>query len=156
MMLDSFQMMTALEFTRIDMTFGTANALSMIGSVLMALGYIAWIMRGLQSARLAKPLMLLAPAGRMALTGYLLESVVCVLIFYNYGLLFYEQLSRAVQVLFVLALVGLQVAFSHWWLGHFRFGPAEWLWRAFTYLKVPRLKEQPPPLPVPPLMPSEG
>ena len=33
-----------------------------------------------------------------------------------------------------------QVAFSHWWLARFRYGPTEWLWRGFTYRETPRLR----------------
>ena len=71
----------------------------------------------------------------MALTNYLMQSLVCVGIFYGYGLGYFEQLPRAWQLPFVLLLYTAQVAFSHWWLQRFRFGPAEWLWRSLTYLR---------------------
>ena len=69
----------------------------------------------------------------MALTNYLFQSVLCTLVFYDYGLGYFEQLPRAWQVLFVLAVFAVQVVFSHLWLRHFRFGPMEWLWRSLTY-----------------------
>ena len=46
-------------------------------------------------------------------------------------------LPRAQQVLFVAVVYAAQVAFSHWWLARFRYGPMEWLWRGFTYRQVP-------------------
>ncbi len=71
----------------------------------------------------------------MALTNYLMQSLVCTLIFYGYGLGFFEQLPRAWQPLFVIVLFAMQVAFSHWWLSRFRYGPMEWVWRWMTYGK---------------------
>ncbi|MBI3713413.1 MAG: DUF418 domain-containing protein, partial [Burkholderiales bacterium] len=49
-------------------------------------------------------------------------------------------MSRAQQVGFVFAVVAAQVAFSHWWLSNFLYGPMEWLWRAITYWKIPAFK----------------
>ncbi len=114
--------------------------LSMAGGVLMCLGYLAWIVRGLQSTAMAPALKTLAPAGRMALTNYLAQSVICTLIFSGYGLGYFEQLPRAWQVPFVLGFYSLQVVVSHWWLARFRFGPMEWLWRAATYLQLPPMR----------------
>jgi uncharacterized protein len=37
-------------------------------------------------------------------------------------------------------LYAAQVLFSRWWLGRYRFGPVEWLWRAMTYGKPPRMR----------------
>ena len=65
---------------------------------------MAWIVRGMQSPTLAPKLSVLAPAGRMALTNYLFQSVLGTLVFYGYGLGYFEQLPRAWQVLFVLAV----------------------------------------------------
>jgi uncharacterized protein len=140
MVLVSFALMPTMDFARMDMVVGVATALAMAGSLLMCVGYAAWVVRGLQSPRWAGALGLLAPAGRMALTNYLTQSIVCTLLFYGYGLGFFEQLSRAWQVPFVLVLFALQVAFSHWWLARFRYGPAEWLWRTATYGRVPAMR----------------
>jgi uncharacterized protein len=140
MVLASFALMPTMDFSRMDMAAGAATALAMAASLLMCLGYAAWLVRGLQSPRWAGVLGLLAPAGRMALTNYLTQSIVCTLVFYGYGLGYFEQLSRAWQVPFVLALFALQVAFSHWWLGRFRYGPAEWLWRTATYGRLPPMR----------------
>ena len=79
-------------------------------------------------------------AGRMALTNYLLQSLVGTLLFYGYGLGLWGDVSRAGQTLIVIVVFALQVVASRWWLGHFRFGPVEWLWRAFTYLQWPAMR----------------
>lgn len=125
-----------MEPARLDLHGGIAAALTLVGNLGLCLGYAAWLVHGLQSPFWQKPLAWLAPAGRMALTNYLAQSLVCTLLFYHYGLGYFEQLPRAWQVPFSLALFAAQAVFSQWWLGHFRFGPVEWLWRTLTYLKL--------------------
>jgi uncharacterized protein len=76
---------------------------------------------------------LLAPAGRMALSNYVLQSVVMGAVLSGWGLalgdtLAYAQLSALACVIFVVQLVA-----SRWWLKVFRQGPLEALWRAWTY-----------------------
>ena len=75
----------------------------------------------------------------MALTTYLMQSLICTFIFYGYGL-GYWGMERAWQLVFVVVVFALQLAFSHWWLARYRFGPAEWFWRAFTYRQTPRMR----------------
>ncbi len=138
LMLISFWMMPTMAFDRLDLTSGTATVLMLMASQAMSLGYLAWILRALDAG--ARWLRWLAPAGRMALTNYLGQSVVCTLVFYGYGLGYFEQLPRAWQVPFVFVLFALQVMFSRWWLARYRYGPAEWVWRAVTYLRVPAMR----------------
>jgi uncharacterized protein len=134
-MLGSYVLEPTLDFVTFTITTAAAFALGAVGSALMCLGYMAWIVRGLQSPLWERWLRWLAPAGRMALSNYLLQSVVCTWIFYGYGLGYFERLPRAWQVPFVVALFVAQVLLSHAWLRRYRFGPMEWLWRSLTYLK---------------------
>jgi uncharacterized protein len=113
---------------------GVAYAVSALAGLLMCLGYLAWIVRW--RARLH----VLAPMGRMALTHYIGQSLVCTWVFYGYGLGAFETLPRLWQIPFALSLFALQVAISHVWLHYFRFGPLEWFWRAMTYLQWPPLR----------------
>ncbi|MGE0480222.1 MAG: DUF418 domain-containing protein [Phycisphaerae bacterium] len=76
---------------------------------------------------------LLAAPGRMALTNYLTQSLVCSLLFYGYGLGLHGTIGPAGCMPIALALFAAQVVFSHAWLVRFRFGPMEWLWRSLTY-----------------------
>lgn len=133
LMLWSFALHPTMDMRQMGLSSAISFAASSIGSLLMALGYLAWIVRGSRAG--VGWLHWLAPAGRMALTNYLMQSVLCTLIFYGYGLGYFDVLPRAWQVPFVLALYLAQVLFSHWWLARFRFGPAEWLWRSLTYLR---------------------
>jgi uncharacterized protein len=75
----------------------------------------------------------LRAVGQMALTNYLMQSVLCTLFFFGYGLGFYERLAVHQVYVVVVAVWALQLAYSPIWLKHFRFGPMEWLWRSLTY-----------------------
>jgi uncharacterized protein len=77
----------------------------------------------------------LEAAGQMALTNYVMQSVVCTLIFYGYGLNYYAELGFYQLYLVVLGIWAFQLAVSPLWLRYFRFGPLEWLWRTLTYRK---------------------
>ena len=135
-MLASFLVQPTVSPTLFNLHTGVAQSLSAVAGLLMCLGYLAWVMRGLEVPKVAGYLHWLAPAGRMALTNYLVQSIVCTLVFYGYGLGFFEHLPRMWQVPFALGLYTVQVLYSHWWLQRFRFGPAEWLWRSITYWKL--------------------
>lgn len=116
-----------------------AMGLMSLGNLPLALGYLAIVVL-LATGPLRNAFGLLAPAGRMALTNYLLQSVVGTLVFYGYGLGMWGEIGRSGQVGIVLVVFVAQVAFSHWWLARFRFGPMEWLWRAGTYLQWPPMR----------------
>lgn len=74
-----------------------------------------------------------ANVGRLALSNYLLQSVVCTLVFYGYGLGFYGRVGAAACLAFGLALYAAQVVLSTVYLRYFRVGPAEWTLRFLTY-----------------------
>lgn len=75
----------------------------------------------------------LAPAGRMALTNYLMQSVVCGLLLQTYGLGFGAVLSRAQLMVVCAGIMLAQIVLSRWWLSSHDQGPAEALWRRYTY-----------------------
>ena len=74
-----------------------------------------------------------APVGRMALTNYIGQSVICTLIFYNTGLGLGGTVGPTIYILIGFGVYAFQVAVSSWWLARYRFGPLEWLWRMATY-----------------------
>jgi uncharacterized protein len=77
----------------------------------------------------------LANVGQMAFTNYLMQSIICTLIFYGYGFSIYNDL-RFYQLYYVVFAVWIfQLIFSTIWLRYYRFGPFEWLWRSLTYWK---------------------
>ena len=101
-----------------------------IGTLPVALGMVSliilWNMRRETGAHRA-----LQAAGRMALTNYLAQSIIGILVLRV--ALDPDDLSRSWILLFVLAVWMLQLAWSPVWLARFRFGPFEYLWRAATY-----------------------
>ncbi|HVR42301.1 MAG TPA: DUF418 domain-containing protein [Thermoanaerobaculia bacterium] len=110
-----------------------------IGVPLLAVSYIAAV-----ALRVTRPegpgaLAALAPLGRMALTNYLVHSVIGTLIFYGYGLGLYGKVGPWIAIPLAVVIVGLQIPLSRWWLSRFRFGPVEWLWRSATYGRMQRL-----------------
>ena len=103
------------------------------GSILVAFGHIGAVLLVVKSGAFQAAVHRVAAVGRMALSNYLAHSLVMTSLFYGYGLGLYAEVPRIWQQGFVAALIGLQLALSPWWLKHFRFGPAEWLWRSLTY-----------------------
>ena len=69
----------------------------------------------------------------MALTNYIAQSVILAGIFYGYGVGLYGTVPRAWQMLLVIGILVVQIAYSKWWMARFRFGPLEWIWRSATY-----------------------
>ena len=85
-------------------------------------------------------LMVLAPFGRMALTNYLMQSIICVLIYQSYGLQLYATEGPLQFTLVACGIFIFQLIFSHLWLSRFQYGPMEWLWRSLTYKKFQPMK----------------
>ena len=104
-----------------------------VGSVGVSLGYVACVMLLVRSGRLGGVQVRLGAVGRMALTNYIAQSVVCSLIFYGHGLGLFERVGGVGCVAIVVAIWSAQLAWSPWWLARFRFGPLEWLWRTLSY-----------------------
>jgi uncharacterized protein len=105
--------------------------LQSIGSPALALAYAAGLCL---LFRLAPGAMLaLAPAGRMALTNYLAQSVAGVLVFYGIGFRMFGRVSLTTALAGCVGFFVAQTIASRAWLAIAMFGPAEWLWRTFTY-----------------------
>ncbi len=98
----------------------------------VALGYAALVILAVQRGRLPRLGSRLAACGRMALSNYLLASVLANLVFTGLGLGLYADLGRAQAYAVVLGIWAVQLAWSPWWLARFRHGPAEWLWRSLA------------------------
>ena len=104
-----------------------------IGFVALSAAYVAAVALLFESPGWRRRLLWLAPVGRMALTHYLSQSAVYLLVFTGVGLNLYGKIGTAAAILIAVAVFTLQIVFSRWWLKRFRFGPAEWLWRSLTY-----------------------
>lgn len=107
-----------------------------LGSPTLGLAYIAALTLLLQKDAWKKRLAPLAAVGRMALTNYLLQSVIFVLLFFGYGLGLYGKVGAFGGFLLTIPVIVGQILLSGWWLQRFRFGPVEWVWRCLTYGRV--------------------
>lgn len=88
-------------------------------------------------------LKLLSPfqyVGKMSLSNYLFQSVVCSLIFYSYGLGLYGSFTPFQGIWLVLGIYIFQIIISKVWVSNFHYGPMEWIWRAGTYGNRPKFK----------------
>jgi uncharacterized protein len=101
----------------------------------LALFFIALIVTLWQKAAWRAPLAVLAPVGRMALTNYVLQSIICVTIFYGYGFGRFGRIGALAGTLLALGIFVLQILISSLWLKYFAYGPLEWIWRQLTYRK---------------------
>ncbi|NOG54890.1 MAG: DUF418 domain-containing protein [Planctomycetes bacterium] len=106
-------------------------------SIPVALGWIGMVMF---LCRVINPasnwlMQALSAVGQTALSNYLLHTIVFTTIANGRGLGYYGQIERSEQAVLVLCMWIVQLCVSYWWVRHFRFGPAEWLWRSLTYWK---------------------
>jgi uncharacterized protein len=124
--------------------FGWETALQVaalnIGSVLLSMSYVAGIVLFSQSERGQRVLAPLAPVGRMALSNYLMHSIVMTTLAYGYGFGLFGQVGLALGFVLSVALYVVQIPLSRWWLSRFRFGPFEWVWRTLTYMRLQPMK----------------
>jgi uncharacterized protein len=112
------------------------------GSLFSALGYIGIVMLIVKSNSFNRFKLLMSSVGKMAFTNYILMSLFGMFLFYGNGLGLFSQVERTQQLIFVVIIWIVLMAFSSWWLKHFRFGPLEWLWRSLTYRKLFPIKKQ--------------
>lgn len=124
----------------IPSALGLINALSYsIGTISLCSFYLAALTLLVQQPYWQEKFSTIAAVGRLALSNYLLQSLIGTMIFYHYGLALYGQIGPALCLLLSLLIYLGQVVLSLWWLRYFQFGPLEWCWRALTYGKCPPL-----------------
>lgn len=99
----------------------------------MAVGYASLVLFFIAIGFLNVLWRALAAAGRMALTNYLLQSVICTLFFVGFGMGYYKRLEQQQLYLFAAEVCMVQIVFSVFWLRYYQAGPVEWLWRCLTY-----------------------
>lgn len=124
-----------------------------LGAPALAAAYIAGLALLSLRPRGARLLAPLAQVGRMALSNYVLQSLVCSLLFYGFGLGWYEQVGPAGLLGLTFLIYLLQIPLSALWLSRFQFGPLEWLWRSLTYRRRQALAK---PAACPPPQPALG
>lgn len=126
-----------------------ASSLHLLATPALAAGYLCAIVVGLHTSLGRKLLAPFAYAGRMALTNYVSQSFVYALVFFGLGpgLGLVAHIGTGALTAIAIVAYAVQVLASRWWLTRFRFGPLEWLWRAYTYGRLPALRIAPAPSP---------
>jgi uncharacterized protein len=104
------------------------------GNLFVALGWTALVMLLCQRGWSLRSL---TAVGRMALTNYLLQSVICTTIFYGHGLGLFGRVDRAGQLAILIGVWAFQLLASRAWLGYFAVGPVEWLTRWLVFGRRP-------------------
>jgi uncharacterized protein len=107
-----------------------------VGGPAMSFVYISLLAHCYHKGFFRKLAQMIAKTGRMALTNYLMQSIIATTIFFYYGLGLYGKVNIWQGMILTVAIYIIQVAWSHYWLGKYRFGPMEWLWRSLTYKKL--------------------
>jgi uncharacterized protein len=102
---------------------------------LVGLGYLGAMTLLVRSGRLRVLTHAMSCVGRMALTNYLMQSLIATTLFYYYGFGLFGQFSASERVGVVLAVYAAQLVISPFWMKRFQFGPVEWVWRSVTYMR---------------------
>lgn len=110
-----------------------------LGDMALTSVYIAVLCLLFQQGRYQKWLAPIGAVGQTALTNYVMQTLVCVVLFQ--GLNWQGKVGSAQLLLMTLVIYGGQMLFSTWWLKHFQYGLLEWLWRSFTFGRIQPLKK---------------
>ncbi|MCW5940977.1 MAG: DUF418 domain-containing protein [Fimbriimonadaceae bacterium] len=100
-----------------------------IGGPTLSVGYLASIVLWVWSGRAAALRRRIQDIGRMALSNYLLQSVLCTTLFYSWGFARFDRWHGYLLTAVVLGVWVANAAFTRWWLRNHVMGPVEWLWR---------------------------
>lgn len=101
-----------------------------LSAPLQTLGYAALMFGFWPQLSRCRLTLAIACVGRMALTNYLLQTIICTTLFYQFGL--FMKFNRLELLFFVVPVWAINLLFSVIWLRFWRQGPVEWLWRQLT------------------------
>ncbi len=106
----------------------------------ISMGYMGLLIWMLKIGLLKRATAALANVGRMALTNYLLQTLLCTTFFYGHAGGFFGEIDYPGLFAVIASVWTINLVFSAVWLRAFRFGPAEWVWRSLTYWKPQPLR----------------
>lgn len=109
--------------------------LAVIGQLFMCIFYTTSIFKISQTSIGERILKQLIPVGRMALSNYLIQTMLMILIFYNFGLNLFGKIGLIPVTGIAVIILALQILLSNIWLKYYKYGPFEWIWRSLTYKK---------------------
>jgi uncharacterized protein len=103
--------------------------------IFLVMAHVAALVLLYKSGYVQRLFRCLEAVGQTAFTNYIMQSVICTLFFFGYGLNYYAELEYYQIYFVVLAVWIVQLIISPLWLRFFLFGPLEWVWRSLTYWK---------------------
>ena len=107
-------------------------AMDLFTAPLLSMSYAAALLLAMRTRPGAALARTLAPAGRMALSNYLMQSALCAFLFTGWGLRLTGSVSPGAALVIAVAIFLAQLPLSAWWLRRHAYGPVEWLLRALT------------------------
>ncbi len=107
-----------------------------LNNLAMTLIILSLFLMAYKGGRLKRWLEYFIPYGRMALTNYIVQSIIGTFIFYGWGLGYLGEIRNLYIFFMAIIFIALQMMFSTWWLRKYYYGPLEWLWRSLTYFKI--------------------
>ena len=114
--------------TQANLTFHAGRLFTTLGHIGLIMLFIkSGIFRFLQNA--------LSAVGRMAFTNYIMQTIICSLMFLGFGFGLFGKLQRYELYYIVLAIWIVQLIYSPLWFKYFKYGPLEWVWKSLTYSK---------------------
>lgn len=118
------------------------SVLYAVSVVPLSLAYISAICLWYSKNKERAVFRVFAAPGRMALTNYLMQSVIGIILFYGIGFEMGAKTGLIYVELIAAMVFGFQVLYSYLWLRYNQFGPLEWIWRMLTYGKRLKLSKQ--------------
>ncbi len=137
-----YSVFSGVQETTIPLQF-LGDILFAFGSTVLCLGYAAAITLATHHGSWKRILAPLGAVGRLALTVFLVQTLMYTTLFYGYGFGQAFRIGPAAVTAYAMLFFAIQIVACVWWLRHFRFGPMEWLWRSLSYLQVQPIRLQP-------------
>lgn len=111
-------------------------AINTVATPALSLLYLSTIARAVSHPAWRAAPRCFAPVGRMALSNYLMQTVIGILLFHGYGLGLFGHVAPLPGLGLSLLIFAVQMAASHLWLRRFAQGPMEAFWRYVTYARI--------------------
>ena len=123
-----------------EFSVAQGGLLASIAAPIMLLAYISLLLLWCQSDSFQRVKLIIQTMGRMALTNYILQSVLGVLLFTGFGLGYFGELNRIQLLMLAVMVCCLLAMFSILWMKYFYYGPLEWVWRSLSKFRIAKLR----------------
>ncbi|SDZ32080.1 MULTISPECIES: DUF418 domain-containing protein [Rhodonellum] len=137
-----YEMQMILDANFSTLSFSQSNITYYWGRIFVAMGHVGLIMLFCKTPIFGWLKTSLAAVGKMALTNYLMHSVICMFVFTGVGFGLFGRLERFELLYVVFSIWIFQLIASPIWLKYFHFGPMEWVWRSLSYRKKPAFRKE--------------